>query len=198
MITVKPIIGDIKEFQRGQLPDNAVPLSTPRSINEMLKKASPIAAVLCAVLFFAIFIKTITNHMIVVNPVTFLCGFIIGFILLAIHELLHAIVYPKDAKVTIGKLKKKLVFVALASYPMSRRRFILMCLLPFVLGIIPLIVFILSPAENTMLNGFMFGAASMGMFSPYSDVYNVITVLRQTKKNEKIMFYEEDLYRIDE
>ena len=81
---------------------------------------------------------------------------------------------------------------------MSKRRFILMCLLPFVLGIIPLIVFILSPAENTMLNGFMFGAASMGMFSPYSDVYNVITVLRQTKKNEKIMFYEEDLYRIDE
>ena len=38
-----------------------------------------------------------------------------------------------------------------------------------------------------MLNGFMFGAASMGMFSPYSDVYNVITVLRQTKKNEKII-----------
>ncbi len=38
----------------------------------------------------------------------------------------------------------------------------------------------------------------MGMVSPYADVYNVISVLRHTKKNDKVMFYEDDLYRISE
>ena len=196
MITIKAIIDDIKAFQRGQLPQNAIRLNTPNSTDETLKKSFLIAAVLVLVLNVAMFIKIITNRTIVVAPAAIVGGFLIGFILLIAHELLHAIVYPRKAEITIGKIKKKFVFVALASYPMSRQRFILMCLLPFVLGIIPLAIFILSPAENTILNGFMFGTASIGMVSPYPDVYNVIIVLNQTKKYDKIMFYEDDLYRI--
>lgn len=132
----------------------------------------------------------------VIFPPAVLAGFIIGFILLLVHEWLHAIVYPKEAKVTIGRLKGKLVFVALASYPLKRSRFILMCLLPFLLGIIPLFLFLLSPAECTVFNGIMFGMACMGMVSPYPDVYNVILVMRQSSKNQKIMFYGDDIYKI--
>jgi len=51
-------------------------------------------------------------------------------------------------------------------------RFVIMSLLPFVLGVLPLAVFVISPAENQLLNGFMFGMACMGMVSPYVDVYN--------------------------
>ena len=53
------------------------------------------------------------------------------------------------------------------SYPLKRRRFIVMCLLPFVLGIIPLLIFIVSPAEYRELNGLMFGMSCMGMVSPF-------------------------------
>ena len=81
---------------------------------------------------------------------------------------------------------------------MSRQRFILMSLLPFVLGIIPLLVFIISPAEYKIVNGLMFGMAGMGMVSPYVDVYNVIIVLRQARRIDKIMFFEDDLYKICE
>ncbi len=98
----------------------------------------------------------------------------------------------------MGKLKGKLVFVALASFPMSRFRFILMSLIPFVLGIIPLLVFVISPAEYKIVNGLMFGMAAMGMVSPSADVYNVIIVLCQAKKTDKIMFFEDDLYKICE
>ena len=69
-------------------------------------------------------------------------------------------------------------------------------LLPFLLGILPLVVFIISPAENKMLNGVMFGMASIGMTSPALDVYNVVAVLRFSQRGEKIMFYEDDLFRI--
>ena len=198
MITFKPFIEDIKEYQRGSLPENALRLDTPHSIAETLKKAAPIEAVLCVVLFVAMFIKSIVNHDLVIHPIAVAFGFIIGFLLLTIHELLHAVVYPKAANVTVGKLKGKLVFVALASFPMSRQRFILMSLLPFVLGIIPLLAFVISPAEYKIFNGLMFGMAAMGMVSPSADVYNVIIVSRQAKKTDKIMFFEDDLYKICE
>lgn len=82
-----------------------------------------------------------------------------------VHEWLHAIVYPKDAIVTIGRMKGKLTFVALVSYPLKRNRFVLMCIFPFLLGIIPLVIFIISPASLIVLNGLMFGMACMGMFA---------------------------------
>ena len=55
MIIVKPVIDDIKEFQRGELPQNALQMNTLRSMDELLKKAFPIAAALSAVLFVVMF-----------------------------------------------------------------------------------------------------------------------------------------------
>lgn len=196
MIAIKPFIKDIKEYQRGNLPANAVKLNTPSSLKEMTKKAAPIAAVFVTLLFVAMLIKTFSSGISVVSFPAVIIGFLAGFILLAVHEWLHAIVYPKDAKVTIGKVKGKLLFVALASYPLARTRFIMMCLLPFVLGIIPLAVFVFSPAEHQTVNGFMFGMACIGMVSPHFDVYNVIVVLKQSRKTDRIMFYEDKMYRI--
>ncbi|WP_028263362.1 DUF3267 domain-containing protein [Atopobium fossor] len=196
MIVIKPSINDIKAYQRGQLPKNAIKLDTPPSIDELTKQASPIAAILCAFLCMTMFIKTIVSHTMVVSILAVISGFIAGFVLLIVHEWLHAIVYPKAAKVTIGKLKGKMMFVALASHPLTRRRFILMSLLPFILGLVPLIIFVITPAEQQVLNGIMFGMAGMGIVSPYLDVYNVITVLKQAHKKDKIMFYEDDIYKI--
>lgn len=196
MIKLIAQIENINEYQTGNLPENAERIETPQSMEAILKKTSPIAVILCIVMFITMFCKTILNHTVVINPVFVLIGFIMGGLLLIVHEWLHAIVYPKDAAVTIGKIKGKLIFVALASYPMKRNRFILMCLLPFLLGIIPLIVFIVSPVEFKVLNGLMFGMACMGMVSPFPDIYNVIIVLRQANKKDKIMFYKDDMYKV--
>ena len=87
-------------------------------------------------------------------------------------------------------------FVALASYPLKRRRFIVMCLLPFVLGIIPLLIFIVSPAEYRELNGLMFGMSCMGMVSPFPDVFNVLAVLRNSEKSDSLLFYKYEMYKI--
>ena len=118
------------------------------------------------------------------------------FLLLIIHEWLHGIVYPKEADVTIGRIKGKTTFVALASYPLKRNRFILMCLLPFVLGLVPFILFVISPAEFRVFNGLNFGMACMGMVSPFPDVFNVLVVLRNSEKSDSIMFHKNDMYKI--
>ncbi|MFQ8811892.1 MAG: DUF3267 domain-containing protein [Gallintestinimicrobium sp.] len=173
MIKLKMSIEDISEYQTGILPKNAVKIETPQSIEEMMKKAAPIAAVLCVLMFVTMLCKTVMNKTVVISHVFILIGFCLGYICLVIHEWLHGIVYPRNALVTIGKITCKISFVALASYPLKRRRFIVMCLLPFVLGIIPLLIFIVSPAEYRELNGLMFGMSCMGMVSPFPDVYNV-------------------------
>ena len=189
-------IEDINAYQTGALPENAVKIEAPRSMDEMMKKAAPIAVVSCVLMVAAMLCKTMINKTVVVSPIFIFIGFCLGFVLLAVHEWLHGIVYPKDASVTIGKIKGKMVFVALASYPLIRKRFIFMGLLPFILGIVPLLIFIISPAECRELNGLMFGMACVGMVSPYPDVYNVIVVLKNANANDAIMFYQDDMYKI--
>lgn len=189
-------IDSINEYQSGELPVTAEKLDTPLTIEDMMRKATPIAITLCMIMFLTMFIKTFMSKSMVIVPPMLLVGLFLGFLLMIVHEWLHAIVYPKNANVTIGKLKNKMVFVALASYPLKRNRFILMCLLPFLLGIIPWMLFILSTPQETLFNSLMFGMACMGMISPFPDVYNVILVLKQTKKTDEIMFYEDDMYRI--
>lgn len=195
MIKIKAIIEDIDKYQIGNLPKYAHKIETPKTTDEIMKKACPIAVMICVLLLIIMFIKTFVAKTPVVSPLMVIIGLIVGFGLLIVHELLHAVVYPKEASVTVGKLKGRLTFVALASYPFKRSRFILMCLFPFILGIIPLCVFVISPADYKGLNGVMFGMACMGMVSPFPDVFNVITVLRKAERNEKIMFYKDDMYK---
>ena len=196
MISVNMKIEDTAALQRGNLPTNSTKLDTPKSLDELMMKAAPIAGSLCAVMFAAMFLKSFLCRTMVIHPMGIVLGFLIGLLLLPVHEWLHAIVYPKEADVTIGKVKGKFQFVALASYPMIRARFILMCLLPFVLGIVPLVIFLVSPAEARLINGVMFGMAGIGMVSPFPDVYNTFVVLKQAGKADMIMFYEDDIYRI--
>jgi len=96
-------IEDISEYQTGILPKNAVKIETPQSIEEMMKKAAPIAAVLCVLMFVTMLCKTVMNKTVVISHVFILIGFCLGYICLVIHEWLHGIVYPRNALVTIGK-----------------------------------------------------------------------------------------------
>lgn len=196
MIVFKKSIENINNYQQGNLPSNAEKIKAPASPEEMMKKSAPIMAVMCFVMAASVFIKNFINHNMVVFLPAVLGGCLIGVALTIVHEWLHGIVYPREAEVTIGKLKGQMIFVALASYPMKRIRFVAMCLLPFVLGIIPFVLFIFSSAEYTVFNGFMFGMACVGMVSPSPDVLNVILVMKQVKRHEKVMFYGDDVYKI--
>lgn len=61
MIKLKMSIEDISEYQTGILPKSAVKIETPQSIEEMMKKAAPIAAVLCVLMFVTMLCKTVMN-----------------------------------------------------------------------------------------------------------------------------------------
>ena len=152
----------------------------PKTLNEMMIKALPF----------------VIPSILIIDPVAVILEFICGVLALPVHEFLHAIVYPSKSAVVIGFVPKQFAAVALVSYPLQRGRFILMCLLPYLLGIIPITLFCISPPTATGMNGFLFGLSIMGLTSPYVDSYNVYQVLRQTSKSDSIQFYGDDLYVI--
>ena len=186
---------EIEKYQKGELNSKAVKMKMPTTMNEMMTKALPFLIPAFIIMFALMNIKTSINQQNVVNRLFILIGAIIGFALLLVHEVLHAIVYPKGVNTYVG-IAKPITFVALASYPLSKKRFIVMCLLPYMLGIIPLIVFWLSPAYLRELNGVLFGMACMGMASPYPDAYTVYQVIKQVPKNKKVQYYGDDTYYV--
>ena len=186
---------EIEKYQKGELDSNAIKMKMPETMNKMMIKAFPFVIPSLIIMFLAMYLKGhINNHIVVYKPYMFI-GLIIGFFLSIIHELLHVIVYPQGVNTYIG-IVKPVTFVALASYPLKKGRFIVMCLLPYILGIVPLIIFLLSPANNLLLNSIIYGIAFVGMASPYPDAYNVYQVIRQVPKGKKVQFYGDDTYFI--
>ena len=192
----KGIIWNPSDYQMGFLSKNAKKLNMPQTLNEMMIKALPFVIPSILIIFFAMFLKTKNARQVVVAPATVILGVAFSIAALLIHEFLHAIVYPSKATVVIGFVPKQFAAVALASYPLKRNRFILMCLLPYLLGVIPIILFCISPATAIEIYGFLFGLSIMGLTSPYVDSYNVYQVLKQTSKSDSLQFYGDDLYVI--
>lgn len=184
----------IADYQKGHLDRNASKMVLPVTMKEMMIKALPFAIIPFGVIFLSLFVKTFLAAKVVINPVSFFLGFILGFAGLFVHEWLHAVVYPKEATVYIGFIQNCFAAVALASFPLKRYRFILMSLLPLILGILPLVLFWFSPTEWIIWNGFLFGFSIMGLISPYPDYYIVYQVLKQTPKGCHIQNYGDDTY----
>lgn len=156
-------------------------------------KAIPVCVLLIILCNGVLFLK-LFNSTISIKPLFIILGFLIGVMLLIVHEILHGIVYPKNVTVSIGFIKP-ITFVALASCPMSKNRFIIMCLLPFILGIIPMLIFVLT--NNSIICSLSFGMMCTGIISPYPDVYNVFQVIKKVPKSKKVLFYEDTLSYID-
>lgn len=186
---------EIDKYQKGELHSKAVRMKMPKTMNEMMLKGLPFIIPAFIILVASMYVKTYFSKQNVINIPFIFIGTAIGFVLLIVHEFLHAIVYPKGVNTYIG-IVKPINFVALASYPLHKKRFILMCILPYILGIIPLVAFWISPANLVNVNGILFGMACMGMTSPCTDAYNVYQVIKQVPKDRKVQFYGNDTYYI--
>ena len=183
----------MKDYQVGELSKNAKKMNMPTTSKEMMIKALPFIIPALVILFLSVYFKSGEFFLL---RLYIIIGVLLGFLALIIYELLNAIVYPKNANVYIG-IAKPITFVALASYPLKKEKFILMCLLPYILGIIPLILFWIMPITDMKIHSILFGLSAMGLGSPYPDLFNVYQVLKQTPKNCKIQFYKDDTYYIE-
>ncbi|MDD3279713.1 MAG: metalloprotease family protein [Lachnospiraceae bacterium] len=179
----KGIIESENDFPIADIPENAKKLDSEEDIKKLQIKALPFIIPSILICFISMFLKTFIANEKVINVGFLFIGVALGFLLIMVHELLHAIAFPTNATVYIGIIPNSLTAVALSSSPVKRNRFIFLSILPIILGIIPLVIFCFSSNNLKELNGLMFGMAIMGMTSVYPDIYNVFNILKVVPKN---------------
>lgn len=190
----KGIIKSENEFPAAKLPSNAKKLDSEEDMSKLQIKALPFIIPSVLLCLACILTKTLIANEKVINLGFLFIGVIAGLFLIIVHELLHAIAFPKTATVYIGIMPKSLTAVALSSSPVKRNRFVFLSLLPVILGIIPLILFCISNPSAAELNGLLFGLAIMGMVSVYPDFYNVYRILKVVPKDATIQNHKSETY----
>ncbi len=189
------IIDSTETYQKAENTADAIKLDMPPSAGAMMIRALPFLLPALAVIISSVLLKAYFDEPPIYLPFMFI-GIAIGLLLLPIHELLHAIVFPRGAVVSIGFYPKALAFMALCSFPVSRKRFVVMSLLPYILGLIPLVAFIVLPAAYTIACSIAFGAEMIGLVTPYTDAYNVYKVLRDVPRGARVFFDGDDTFYI--
>ena len=188
------IIKSENDFPAADILKNSKKIDSEEDMKKMQIKALPFIIPSILICFLCMFIKTFIANEKIINVGFLFIGIIIGFILIIIHELLHAIAFPKNATVYIGIMPKSFTAAALSSSPVKRNRFIFLSILPIILGIIPLGVFCFSSNNLKELNGLMFGMGIMGMVSVYPDIYNIFNILKVVPKDAIIQNNKNETY----
>lgn len=190
----KGIIKSENDFPTSHIPEGAKKLDSEEDMKKMQIKALPFIVPSIIICLLCMFIKTYFASEVVVNIAFLAIGVVTGFLLIIVHELLHAIAFPKDAVVYIGIVPKSFTAVALSSSPVKKNRFLFLSIFPIILGIIPLTIFCISSYTLKEFNGLMFGMAVMGMTSVYPDIYNIFHILRKVPKNTIIQNNKNETY----
>ncbi|MCR5166134.1 MAG: DUF3267 domain-containing protein [Oscillospiraceae bacterium] len=126
----------------------------------------------------------LNNGETVINKPFILLGSALGALLLLLHEFLHLIPYPKNSTKIISI--KGGTPSAFCSAAVSKSTFIVSSLLPVLLGIIPLILFMLLPSEYKVINTLLWTTGTIGLASPANDYADALRCLRSVPPECKI------------
>lgn len=130
-----PYNSDPASLPHGEHKPNAVPFREAKD----MKTLSQITNIGGFVLTLLLAVPVLIRCWVYINTVNFAAGCLAALLALFPHELLHAVCFKQDVYLYTN-WKQGLLFVV-GPEPMSKRRFILMCLLPnLLLGFLPYIV----------------------------------------------------------
>ncbi|MEJ6950749.1 DUF3267 domain-containing protein [Natronospora cellulosivora (SeqCode)] len=166
---------DKSQLEKGDLPENAVQFREPDSFLTLNIVACFFIIPVFILLGIAIYMKRELGLLEGTANYWDLRGFILAFIMILPHEFLHALAFPKEAEVQVWYSPKSLMAFVFSSYPVSKKRFIFLSLLPnMIFGFIPLIVWIFIPETywfTDTLVSFAFLSLVMGG-GDYMNVFN--------------------------
>lgn len=180
-----------REIAEKGLPKNIIPIEGPK---DSVKASVPYMVLPCTVCFLAVFFKKELAGEFLFNlwfmPLSFLIGFLVA---MPLHEFLHAVSYPKGARVYIGVCLKQLRAYAASSAALSRERYLLMSLAPSLPGLLSLMIFLLCPMTMKWLLTLCVVPSFMGLISPAPDYRDVLLLLRRVPRGAMIQPAENGL-----
>jgi hypothetical protein len=168
-----------RDYPNEPLPAGAVMLQYPDNIFKASIKYGIIPMFIC---FAALYTKQAIYHEFPLDRSYIIAGIILGLILVPVHEYLHAVCFPKGAIVYVGLSPEKFAAFAVCRFPLSKRRFIWMSMLPVLLGIIPFMLFVAFPISWKIPSALCWPGAMIGILTPM----DVHLFAKQVPKGAKI------------
>lgn len=138
-------------------------------------------------------VKNISYHltMNIEVIISFFIVIISVWLLTLLHEVIHALFYPKNANKGIWKSTKDGAYFVYCEELISKKRFIIMCLAPmFILGVIPFIIWLILPQFIPMPFNLAFVIITWLMtLLSMGDVANVYHVIKEVPNKSKLFNY---------
>lgn len=111
-------------------------------------------------------------------------GLILSLCCIPIHELLHAIVYPRNALVFFGYLSESGGLFITSTEKLQRSHYLVMILLPFlVLGLLPLLMYLCIPPYLMFFATAVFCFATFSSLFCIGDFYQFFEILIKTPRD---------------
>ena len=171
-----------EQLPTAHLPENAVPYLEPDDPAALNRAACRFLLPCFLLAVVIVLLKLFSPSGFTFHIGGIFLGILLFFPLIPLHELLHAICFPRDAVVELYySLKDMLVFVVSVA-PISKRRFIWMSLFPnLLLGLVPLLIFLFLPLHS-FAGSLLFGLGLYGLSVGVGDYLNAWNTLRQVPK----------------
>jgi hypothetical protein len=143
--------------------------------------------------YFNVIVKAYVTTGLELSRLYLTLGLAIAFLFFIIHEVLHAICFPKSSPVYFHYTNQGLGTTSAA--PITRARFLGVNLLPVcLLGIVPLIAWLFMPKEFPAVNSLLPGFSVVHFCALFQDVYNVFNVISTVSANAIIQISGARIY----
>lgn len=186
-----------------ELPENAVQFQEGETIQQafQLGFALILPVILPMIIFSIIRCSKIDKKLVFDSRFVFavIISFILGRILIYLHEFIHAVFYPRYAEKTIWKNENHGVYFLYCDVAVTKTRFVVLCIAPsIILGMIPFFVwYIIAPfLEVEWIICIMVLTWIMTMMS-MGDFANIFHAIKQVPDNAKIFSYGMHSYWIE-
>lgn len=177
-----------KQIQKGYLPKNAIMFKEPNTVTKVFALGGLISLPFLALVSIGLFTKINLKS---INTDIFIYSAILSFILMYVHEIIHALCFPRESEKEIWtKLNEGALFVY-CNEILPKRRFIWMCAAPnVILGVIPYGLFIIGIFDFNNTIASIIGITSWLMIlSGIGDYLNIYNAIRQVPKSGEILNY---------
>lgn len=167
------------QLPQADLPEHAVKFREPGNFFELSVASLPFLIPVAALLYLCVRLKGVSP-----GEMGSLLGVVLATAAVVPHELLHAVAFPKGSEISFWYYPEGLTFFVYSTAPLSKKRFILMCLLPaLVLGVLPLLLWLIVPADVKWLSRFLFTFAALGLLYGAGDYVNAFNAAVQMPRS---------------
>lgn len=174
-----------EDLPKATLSENAVLFEEGETIEDITREASKYFLPLFGIVLLVLGLKWVFFESLGLNLSGFFYGSLLSLPFMVVHEFIHVLFLPKSEPIYVYQALKKGVLFVMTTEEMSKRRFIVMSLMPiFILGFLPLLAWLFF--EANLVSSTLFFFALPMLLGGAGDLLNVSNTLKQVPKGAYI------------